>query len=91
MKIVVYTLNADGTIPEYILDGGYFDVANGGSWPQHMDLVGVATDDAPQTGFANKTELLEYLQEKNLTFKDSITEEVIPLSNLVNSIWSKLE
>jgi hypothetical protein len=90
MKLVVYTLNTDGTIPDYIKDGGYFYATNEGSWPQNIDLVGVATDDAPQEGFANIESLLTYAQEKNLVFTDSVTEEVIPLSDVVNNIWSKL-
>jgi hypothetical protein len=90
MKLVIYTLNSDGTIPDYIIDGGYFDVPNNGSFPQNVDLVGVATDVAPQTGFFDMNSLLTYVQEKNLTFKNSITKETIPLSDIVNTVWSKL-
>jgi hypothetical protein len=90
MKLIKYTLNTNGTIPEYVTDGGYFAVANDGASPRDLDLVGVANDDAPQTGFANEAALLAYAQEKNLTFKDPITEEVIPLETVVSSIWSKL-
>jgi hypothetical protein len=50
MKMIKYTLNADGTIPDYVLDGGYLAVANASSSPQDLDLIGVATDDAPQAG-----------------------------------------
>jgi hypothetical protein len=90
MKLIKYTLNTNGTIPEYVTDGGYLAVANGGDSPRDLDLVGVANDDAPQTGFANEAALLAYAQEKNLTFTDPITEEVIPLETVVSSIWSKL-
>ena len=30
-KIIKYNLNADGTIPTYIADGGYYPKANSGS------------------------------------------------------------
>jgi hypothetical protein len=90
MKLVVYTLNSDGTIPDYIVDGGYLDIDNGGSWPQHIDLVGIALDSAPQLGFANMDSLLTYVQEKNFTFKDSITEKNISPETIVSIIWSKL-
>jgi hypothetical protein len=90
MKLIKYTLNADGTVPSYVTDGGYFAVANNGTSPQDWDLIGVANDDAPQTGFANEAALLAYAQEKNFEFKDPITEEVIPLETVVSSIWSKL-
>jgi len=90
MKLVIYNLNADGTIPEYITDGGYLATSNSNPSPQDLDLVGVAIDAAPQSGFANEVALLAYAQEKNFTFKDPITEEVIPLETVVSSIWSKL-
>lgn len=90
MKLIKYTLNTNGTVPDYVIDGGYFAVANGGTSPKDWDLVGVANDDALQTGFANEAALLAYAQEKNLVFKDPITEEVIPLETVVSSIWSKL-
>lgn len=90
MKLVIYNLNADGTIPNYITDGGYFASANNNPSPQDLDLVGVATDDAPQAAIASEAALLAYCQSKNFIFKDPITEEVIPLETVVSSIWSKL-
>jgi hypothetical protein len=90
MKLIKYTLNTDGTIPEYVIDGGYLAVANDGASPRDWDLVGVANDDASQTGFANEAALLAYAQSKNFEFKDPITEEIIPLETVVSSIWSKL-
>ena len=90
MKLVIYNLNTDGTIPEYITDGGYLASSNSNASPQDWDLVGVATDAAPQTAIANEAALLTYCQSKNFTFTDPITEEVIPLETVVSSIWSKL-
>ena len=90
MKLIKYTLTAEGTVPSYVTDGGYFAVANTNSSPQDWDLVGVANDDAPQTGFANEAALLAYCQSKNFVFTDPITEEIIPLETVVSSIWSKL-
>ena len=54
MKLIKYTLNTNGTVPDYVIDGGYFAVANGGVSPKDWDLVGVANDDSFQTGFANE-------------------------------------
>lgn len=90
MKLVIYNLNADGTIPEYVTDGGYLAATNSNPSPQDLDLVGVATDAAPQNGFADEAALLAYAQSKNFVFTDPITEEVIPLETVVSSIWSKL-
>jgi hypothetical protein len=90
MKLIKYTLNADGTIPDYVTDGGYLAAANGSASPQDLDLIGVATDAAPQTAIASEAALLAYCQSKNFEFKDPITEEVIPLETVVSTIWSKL-
>jgi hypothetical protein len=90
MKMIKYTLNADGTVPDYVLDGGYLAVANASSSPQDLDLVGVAADDAPQAGYANEAALLAYAEEKNLEFKNPITEEITPLETVISLMWSKL-
>ena len=90
MKMIKYVLTPEGTIPEYITDGGYFAWANGGTSPQDLDLVGIANDSATETGFANEAALLAYCQEKNFEFKNPITEEIIPLETVVSTIWSKL-
>ena len=88
--MIKYVLTPEGTIPEYITDGGYFAWANGGTSPQDLDLVGIANDSATETGFANEAALLAYCQEKNFEFKNPITEEIIPLETVVSTIWSKL-
>lgn len=90
MKLIVYKLNADGTIPSYIINGGYLAWNNNGISPQDWDLVGVATDDAQQEGFANKESLTAYVESKGLEFKDTMTEEIIPISIVVDSVWAKL-
>jgi len=90
MKLVIYTLNADGTIPEYVMDGGYLPWSNNQLSPQDLDLVGVATDDAPQIGFASETDLLAYAESKEFVFKDPRTEEIIPLETIIANIWVKL-
>ncbi len=89
MKLVIYTLNSDGCIPDYIVDGGYFPVTNNKPSPQNLDLVGVATDNALQIGFASELELLTYAQSKNFIFTNPITEEIVPLETIVTFIWSK--
>jgi len=90
MKLIKYTLTPEGTIPEYVTDGGYLPVENQNAWPQELDLVGVATNDAPQPGFANKAALTAYVESKGFEFKNPITDEIIPISTVVNIIWAKL-
>jgi hypothetical protein len=90
MKLVIYTLNANGTIPEYIIDGGHLPWSNNQPSPRDLDLVGVAIDEAPQIGFATKAELLAYAESKEFVFKDPKTEEVVSLENVISKIWDKI-
>ena len=90
MKMIKYTLNSNGTIPDYVVDGGYLAKSNGSASPQDYDLIGVATDAAPQTGYANEAALLQYAEDSEFVFTNPTTEEVIPLETVVSSIWSKL-
>ena len=90
MKMIKYTLNSDGTIPDYVVDGGYLAKSNGNASPQDHDLIGVATDTAPQAGYANEAALLKYVEDNEFVFTDPITDEEIPLENVITSIWSKL-
>lgn len=59
--ISIYRLNADGTVPDYVVDGGYFPNATNGTPPQDWELVGVTTAEAPGTPFANVAALEAYL------------------------------
>jgi hypothetical protein len=69
MKLIKYTLTPEGTIPEYVVDGGYLAVANSGASPQDLDLVGVAKMMLQQEGFANKAALLPMLKVRALSLK----------------------
>ena len=43
-KIIKYNLEADGTIPTYIADGGYYPKSNSNASPQDWDLIGATQD-----------------------------------------------
>ena len=63
-KIIKYNLEANGTIPTYIDDGGYFPKANSNASPQDWDLIGATNDGASETGLgelANKAAIKSYL------------------------------
>jgi hypothetical protein len=89
-KIVSYTLNLDGTVPDYIIDGGHLGWPNSKPFPQSLDLIGVATDQAPQPGFASEADLLSYAQIKGLSYLDTATDTIIPLEEIISSVWAKL-
>ena len=72
-KIIKYNLNADGTTPTYIADGGYLPNTNGGSSPQDLDLVGATLDGSSETGLgelANAAALKSYLNSYASDWKD---------------------
>lgn len=89
-KIVSYNLNLDGTVPDYIVDGGHLGWPNSKPFPQSLDLVGVATDQAPQSGFVSEADLLSYAQEKGLSYLDTAANTIIPLEEIISSVWAKL-
>ena len=90
MKMIKYTLTPEGTVPEYVVDGGYFACKNNGEYPQDYDIIGAATDVATEESFVNEAALLIYLQEKNFTFKNPHTEAVTPSEIVVSDMWLKL-
>ena len=91
MKIIKYTLTADGTIPDYVIDGGYLASLNNNTTPQDWDLIGVATDEASEVGFASKADLVQYAQSLDLHYTNSLTNEEIPLETIVGQVWAKLQ
>ena len=63
-KIVKYTLEANGTIPGYISDGGYYPKANDTASPQDHDMIGATNNGSSETGLgelANKAAVESYL------------------------------
>ena len=63
-KIIKYTLNANGTIPDYIDDGGYFPKPNSNASPQDNDIIGATVDGSSETGLgelANEAAIKTYL------------------------------
>jgi hypothetical protein len=91
MKLIIYTLNVDGTIPDYIIDGGYLPYYNNGISPQDYDLVGVAADSAEQIGFLTELDLLAYVESKDFKFIEPITLEITPIEEMVTFLWNKLQ
>jgi hypothetical protein len=89
MKLITYVLNLDGTIPNYVVDGGYLSVKNNNPSPQDYNLVGIVNDDFTDIGFTSELELLNYAQSNNITYKNPSTEEELPIESFVSFIWNK--
>ena len=72
-KIIKYTLEANGTIPGYISDGGYYPKANDTASPQDWDLIGATNDGSAETGLgelANKAAIKSYLDSYTSSWTD---------------------
>ena len=73
-KIIKYNLTAEGTIPTYIEDGGYFPKANSNASPQDWDMIGATVDGSSETGLgelANAAAIKSYLDTYTSDWKDT--------------------
>ena len=72
-KIIKYNLEANGTIPTYIADGGYYPKANSNASPQDWDMIGATIDGSSETGLgelADKAAIKSYLDTYTSDWKD---------------------
>ena len=77
-KIIKYNLEANGTIPTYIADGGYFPKANSKASPQDYDMIGATVDGSSETGLgelADKAAIKTYLDSYTSDWKDRDAED----------------
>ena len=94
-KIIKYNLEANGTVPTYIDDGGYFPKANENASPQDWDLIGATTDGATTTGLgelANKAAVKSYLDSYtgDWTDRDADGNEVaFDQDAAATALWAK--
>ena len=94
-KIIKYTLEANGTIPGYISDGGYYPKANDTASPQDWDLIGATNDGSAETGLgelANKAAIKSYLDSytSSWTDRNDAGEEVaFDQDAAATALWAK--
>ena len=94
-KIIKYNLESNGTIPNYISDGGYYPKANGGASPQDWDMIGATLNGSDETGLgelANKAAIKSYLDTYTGDWKErnDAGEEVdFDQDVAATYIWSK--
>ena len=97
-KIIKYNLEANGTIPTYIDDGGYYPKANENASPQDWDLIGAGHDGGSETGIgelaneaAVKTYLDSYTGDWTEQDPDNRPGGTIPFNQATAAahIWSK--
>ena len=76
-KIIKYNLEADGTIPTYIADGGYYPKANSNASPQDCDMIGATTNGSSEIGLgelADKAAIKTYLDSYTSDWKQMDVE-----------------
>ena len=94
-KIIKYNLNTNGTIPDYIDDGGYFPKENSNSSPQDLDLIGATVDGSSETALGELTSeanVKSYLDTYTSDWKDrNPNNDIIDFNqtNAATYIWSK--
>ncbi len=95
-KVISYKLNADGTIPDYVEDGGY--LAKDANDTPNMVVLGISKDGADISGaedeFATEASAVTYVETylSDSTTTDPITgeERVFVVADAVADLFAKL-
>ena len=95
-KVISYKLNADGTVPDFVEDGGY--LAKDPNDTPNMVVLGISKDDADLTEavevFDTEADCLAYVNtyESDSTTTDPITGEdrVFVVSDYVAGVFAKI-
>jgi len=94
-KIIKYNLTAEGTVPGYIEDGGYFPKTNSNASPQDWDMIGATKDGSSETGLgalANAAAIKDYLDTYTSEWTQddgSGGQEAFNQTTAANMIWTK--
>ena len=96
-KIIKYNLEANGTIPTYIDDGGYYPKANSNSSPQDWDMIGATKNGNTETGIgelANKAAVESYLDSYTGDWTEDDpdnpgTQRTFSQADAATHIWTK--
>jgi hypothetical protein len=95
-KVISYKLNTDGTVPDFVEDGGY--LAKEPNDTPNMVLLGVSKDGADVSGaeaeFADEASAVTYVETylSDSTTTDPITgeERVFVVADAVTDLFAKL-
>ena len=96
-KIIKYNLEANGTIPTYIDDGGYYPKANSNASPQDWDMIGATVNDSSETGLgelANKAAIKSYLDSYTGDWTEDDPDDysqkrALSQADAATRLWSK--
>ena len=95
-KVISYKLNLDGTVPDFVEDGGY--LAKDPNNTPNMVVLGISKDDADISGaeaeFADQASAVSYVGTylSDSTTTDPITgeERVFVVADAVADIFAKI-
>ena len=89
MKVIRYTLLANGTIPSDVVDGGYFIKQNGGQSPQDYDMIGLSLNWTGLEEYTTKTSFENYVKSFVSDYVDQFTDETILVQDLIDDFWAR--
>jgi len=89
MKVIRYTLLANGTIPSNVADGGYFIKQNGGQSPQDYDMIGLSLNWTGIEEYTTKTSFENYIKSFMGEYVYKFTGEEILVQDLIDDFWNK--
>ena len=89
MKVIRYTLLANGTVPSNVVDGGYFLKQNGGQSPQDYDMIGLSLNWTGIEEYTTKTSFENYIKSFISDHVDGYTGETILVQDLIDDFWNK--
>lgn len=95
-KVISYKLNGDGTVPDFVEDGGY--LPKDANDTPNMIVMGISKDGADLSGveaeFANEAGALAYVETylSDSTTTDPATgeERVFVVADAVSNLFAKL-
>lgn len=87
-KIAKYILNPDGTIPSFVISGGYFSVKNDNEPPQDWTIVGVVEDHPGLESFLDLDSLVNYLESIGGLEWVDIQGNLIDLYKEASFLWN---
>jgi hypothetical protein len=91
MKVIRYTLLANGTIPSNVADGGYFIKQNGGQSPQDYDMIGLSLNWTVgiSNNYTTKTSFENYIESFMNDYVHPLTGETVLIQDLIDNFWDK--
>ena len=90
MKIIRYTLLANGKVPSNMVDGGYLIKYNGGESPQDYDMIGLSLGWNGLEEYTTKISFENYVKSFMTDYTEVLTGDIILIQDLIDQFWNRL-